>query len=577
MSKKWLVPLSVILGLCPLANAQNSEPEASSGYTDKQAVVAKQYMVSAANPHASRAGLAMLEQGGGAIDAAIAVQAVLTLVEPQSSGIGGGSFILHWDAKDKSLQTFDGRESAPAKATADMFMLPSGQPMRWIDAVVGGKSVGVPGTLKALKKVHQQHGKLPWAALFKPAIALAENGFTVSARMAKQISRGMNPGITKIPSSRDYFFPNGKALQAGDKLVNKPLANMLRQISQQGIDAFYKGDNAKKIVAAVHNSPINPGTLSLQDLTDYEAKERPALCAPYRQYKVCGMGAPSSGGFTVLQILALLDKYDINKLPKNDKQAVHLFTQASRLAYADRNRYAADSDFVPVPFKALLQPNYLNRRQALITTDKDMGKAHAGVLDGFAHLADDNAFELPSTSHLSIVDSDGNSISMTTSIEHAFGSAIMVNGYLLNNQLTDFSRDPKFGDKWVANRIEPHKRPRSSMSPMMVFDKDGKLKLAIGSPGGSRIINYVAQTIVGVLDWDLNVQQAIDLPKVTNRNGSTVLESETSIVHLEGPLKAMGHKVMIRQLNSGLHGIMIDDGQLIGGADPRREGLVLGR
>ena len=581
VSKKWPVPMSVLLSfvlwLSPAAFAQQMDPEAPSGYTNKKALIAKQFMVSAANPHATQAGLLMLQQGGTAIDAAIAVQAMLTLVEPQSSGIGGGSFILHWDAKDKSLQTFDGRESAPAKATSDMFILPNGQPMRWIDAVVGGKSVGVPGTLKALYKVHQQHGKLPWSALFKPAIELAENGFKVSPRMAKQISRGMNPGITKIASSRNYFFPSGNALKAGDKLVNKPLAKILRQIGEQGIDAFYQGENAKQIVKAVNNSPINPGTLSLQDLLDYEAKERPALCAPYREYKVCGMGAPSSGGFTVLQILALLNNHDIHKMPKNDKQAVHLFTQASRLAYADRNRYAADNDFLPVPFKALLQPNYLARRQGLILNDKDMGKAHAGVLDGFAHLADDNAYDLPSTSHLSIVDGDGNGISMTTRIEHAFGSAIMVNGYLLNNQLTDFSRNPKSGDKWVANRIEPHKRPRSSMSPMMVFDKSGELKLVIGSPGGSRIINYVAQTIVGVLDWNLDVQQAIDLPKVTNRNDLTVLESDTSISQLEAPLKAMGHKVLIRPLNSGLHGIMIEKGQLIGGADPRREGLVLGR
>ena len=302
VTKKWLVamsfPVATVMGFSSVAMAQTMDPEAPSGYTDKKAVVAKKYMVAAANPHASRAGEIMLEKGGAAIDAAIAVQAMLTLVEPQSSGIGGGSFILHWDAKDKSLQTFDGRESAPAKATADMFMLPNGKAMRWIDAVVGGKSVGVPGTLKALYKAHQQHGKLPWSELFAPTIELAEKGFEVSPRMATQISRGMNPGITKIPSSRDYFFPGGTALKAGDVLVNKPLANILRKISKNGIDAFYKGENAKKIIEAVHNSPINPGTLSLQDLTAYEAKERAPLCAPYREYKVCGMGAPSSGGFT---------------------------------------------------------------------------------------------------------------------------------------------------------------------------------------------------------------------------------------------------------------------------------------
>lgn len=554
--------------------AEDRDPEASSGFNKKSALVGSKFMVSAANPHASEAGYQILEKGGSAIDAAIAVQAVLTLVEPQSSGIGGGAFILHWNKKNQQLQTFDGRETAPAGATPDMFMESKTQSMRWINAVVGGKSVGVPGVLAALHKAHQQHGKLPWAQLFEYAINLADKGFLVSPRMEKQISRGMNPGTEHSGLSRPYFFPGGQHLKAGQKLVNKPLANILKQISEFGIDAFYKGKNAQAIVDAVKKSPVNPGSISLEDLANYEAKQRVPLCADYHDYKICGMGPPSSGGFTVLQILALLEPFELAQYPINSPDAIHLYTQASRLAYADRNRYAADSDFVKVPFVKLLEPSYLKKRANLINAKRDMGKAVAGLQELYANQADDNAIELPSTSHISIVDAKGNAISMTTSIEHAFGSAIMVNGYLLNNQLTDFSFNPSLNGKPVANRIEANKRPRSSMSPMMVFDRKGQLKMVIGSPGGSRIINYVAQTIVGVLDWEMDIQQAISMPKATNRNDVTTLEANTTIAGLQTALEKRGHKVSVRPLNSGLHGIVINDGYLVGGADPRREGVV---
>lgn len=559
-----------------MGHAEDRDPEASSGLNKKPAVVGEKFMVVAANPYATEAGYRILKKGGSAIDAAIAVQAMLTLVEPQSSGIGGGSFILHWDKKQQHLQTYDGRETAPSAATADMFLDADKQPMRWIEAVVGGKSVGVPGVLKALHLAHQKHGKLPWSALFDYAIELAEKGFVVSPRLEVQIARGMNPGITKLKSSGDYFLPKGQALSAGQHKTNQPLANILRQISRFGIDAFYRGDNAKKIVAAVRNSPINPGTLSIKDLDAYQAKERPPLCGQYHQYTICGMGPPSSGGFTVLQILSLLEPFKLKQYDINAETAVHLYTQASRLAYADRNRYTADSDFVDVPLKQLLSPQYIKRRMAKISLKQDMGQVSPGLMAGFAHQANDNAIELPSTSHLSIVDADGNAISMTTSIEHGFGSAIMVNGYLLNNQLTDFSFKPSNNGKLVANRIEANKRPRSSMSPMMVFGPQGKLKMVLGSPGGSRIIGYVAQTLIGVLDWNMDIQQAITMPKVANRNGITTLEAGSRLVKLKAALEKKQHQVQVRHLNSGLHGITVDNGKLTGGADPRREGIAKG-
>lgn len=558
------------------AVAEDRDPEAASGISKKEQVVSDKFMVVAANPYASEAGYRILKKGGSAIDAAIAVQAALTLVEPQSSGIGGGSFILHWDKKNQQLQTFDGRETAPSKATSDMFLKVDKKPMRWIDAVIGGKSVGVPGVLKAMHLAHQQHGKLPWSELFDYTIELADKGFVVSPRLEKQVVSGMNPGITKLKTSAEYFFPGGHSISAGQTLTNKPLAAILKQISQLGVDAFYKGKNAKTIIAAVNNSPVNPGLLSLKDMADYSAKERAPLCAPYHQYKICGMGPPSSGGFTVLQMLSLLEPFKLKQYKVNQEEALHLYTQASRLAFADRNRYSADSDFVNVPFKQLLAPQYIQQRSAKISLKKDMGLASAGLMNVFAHQANDDAIELPSTSHMSIVDAQGNAISMTTSIEHGFGSAIMVNGYLLNNQLTDFSFSPSRNGKPVANRIEAGKRPRSSMSPMMVFDKKGELKMVIGSPGGSRIINYVAQTLVGVLDWQLDIQQAINMPKVTNRNSTTTLEEGTEVANLKSSFEQRQHKVRVRALNSGLHGITINNGKLTGGADPRREGVALG-
>jgi len=555
---------------------EDREPEAATGLIQKKSVVAQQHMVVEANPYASQAGNNILEKGGSAIDAAIAVQLVLTLVEPQSSGIGGGAFILHWDNKKNKLTTFDGRETAPKAAHSALFLDDKGRKIPWIKAVVGGRSVGAPGVLAALKKAHQQYGKLSWSELFNDAIALAENGFVVSPRLARLVQLEFNPGIRLLPEINNYFFPNGIAIKAGDVLKNKKLANVYRSLAKNGISPFYQGWLAKKIVDSVQHSKIAPGLLSLEDLANYQPKQLDAVCGPYHQYSICGMAPPSSGGIAIIQMLAMLEEFNLSQYEPNDVEAVHLFTQSSRLAFADRNKYIADDDFVSVPVAGLLNKGYLAQRAKLIKQNRDIGKATAGSPDGALVQANDTAFELPSTSHMSIIDSDGNAISMTSSVEMGFGSTVMVEGFILNNQLTDFSLAPKINGELIANRLEPLKRPRSSMAPMMVFNKDNSLKLVVGSPGGSRIINYVAQTIIGVLDWNLEPQAAINLPKVTNRNHVTTLENGTAIVSLKDVLESKGHQVSIRDLNSGIHAIEVTSKGLIGGADPRREGKVIG-
>jgi len=557
------------------AKNETREPEASTGLVVNKAVYGKEFMVSSANPYASKAGFNILKKGGSAVDAAIAVQLVLTLVEPQSSGIGGGTFMLHWDDSQKKITTFDGRETAPKAATSELFLDKKGNAIKWIDAVVGGRSVGVPGVLSALKKAHDQYGKLPWSDLFVDAIKLAEEGFIVSPRLEKLLGMKFNPGIHLLPEINGYFFPNGKSIKAGSLLKNKKLAKVLRSIANEGIDVFYTGWVAKKIIDKVQQAKIAPGLLTLNDMASYQAKERPAVCGAYKEYNVCGMPPPSSGGIAVIQILSQLQGFNLSQYKPNDVQALHLYTQSSRLAFADRNHYVADSDFVFVPVKGLIDESYLAKRAKLINLDIDMGNASAGTPQGSLVQTDDSSIERPSTSHISIVDKNGNAVSMTSSVENGFGSALMVEGFILNNQLTDFSLAPKKNGHLIANRLEPLKRPRSSMAPTMVFNQDKSLKLVIGSPGGSRIINYVAQTIIGVLDWKLNPQEAINLPKVTNRNKVTTLESDTNVVKLKANLEAKGHKVIIRNLNSGIHAIEVTDKGLVGGADPRREGLVV--
>lgn len=533
-------------------------------------------MVAAANPLAAKAGAEMLRAGGNAIDAAIAAQLVLGLVEPQSSGIGGGGFLLYYDAAHAVIESFDGRETAPAAASDAYFTSPDGKPLGWLDAAKGGLPVGVPGVMRMLERVHRAHGSTPWAALFEPAIRLAEEGFIVSPRLEALIAA--NPDLADFEGARTYFFDEpGMPLQAGHTLINAAYANTLRSIAREGADALHRGEIAADIVAAVRGSAINPGRLSLSDLANYEAKQRPPVCAHYRAYLVCGAGPPSSGGLTTLQILGMLEHFDLAALAPGSAEAVHLISEASRLAFADRDRFMADGDYVSVPEIGLLDHAYLAERAALISKERSMGKAAPGAPPGSnaRAFAAGSTPELPSTSHLAIVDNQGNAVSFTTSVERAFGSRLMVRGFILNNQLTDFSFVGERDGIAVANRVEPGKRPRSSMSPTLIFDENGELFAAIGSPGGSRIIGFVTQSIIALLDWGLDAQAAIDLARHVNRNGATELEAGTALEAMAPALEALGHEVAVKPLVSGLHAVRVRASSLEGGADPRREGLAL--
>ncbi|MGN6389041.1 MAG: gamma-glutamyltransferase [Burkholderiaceae bacterium] len=560
-------------------------PEAASGYTPKLGWTAEKFMVAAANPLAADAGYRVLKAGGSAVDAAIAVQMVLNLVEPQSSGIGGGAFLLHFDGE--RVVAFDGRETAPAAADENLFRRPDGKAMPFYDGVIGGRSVGAPGVLRMLELAHRQYGKLPWAALFEPAIRLAEQGFPVSPRLASLIAS--DKYLRGDPVAAAYFYDaDGKPWPAGHVLKNPQLAAVLREIAAGGADAFYRGHIADDIARKVHAHPTNPGLLTAADIAGYQAKVREPVCSGYRKWTVCGMPPPSSGGIAIAQMLGILETRDMAALaPKDgrlDPEAVHLFSEAGRLAYADRARYVADTDFVPLPANSvepLIDKDYLGRRARLIG-ERSMGVAAPGTPPATALArGDDTSPEFPCTSHISIVDADGHAVAMTTTIEDAFGSRQMVDGFLLNNQLTDFSFDAADANGPIANRVQPGKRPRSSMAPTFVFRRGTKqLVLSTGSPGGSMIINYVAKVLIGTLDWGLDVQKAIDLPNFGSRNGPTELEQGRVSDALVAALKAKGHNVRLMEQTSGLQGIMRirRDGENVwfGGADPRREGVVEG-
>jgi gamma-glutamyltranspeptidase/glutathione hydrolase len=558
-----------------LAFAQPA-PEPASRFSPKQSISAKRFLLAAAHPLAVEAGYGVLQRGGTAIDAAVAVQMVLNLVEPQSSGIGGGAFILHYSAAEAKLAAYDGRETAPAAARADRFIGADGLPLAHLDAVVGGKSVGTPGVLRALELAHAKHGKLPWAELFQPAIRLASEGFPLSPRLHSLLNWVRLPARDQA-MRRLYYLDDDTPKPIGTLLKNPALADTLRKIAAQGANAFHEGEIARDIAGKVRNAP-NPGDLSETDLAQYRAKQREPVCGPYRQWKVCGMPPPSSGGVAVLQVLGILQQLAPGGPPSDSIRAAHLIAEAERLAYADRERYLADADFVPVPLAGLMAPGYLAARAALVRPDRSLGRALPGQPPGapLAELANDASPELASTSHLSIVDAEGNAVAMTTSIEFAFGSQQMVRGFLLNNQLTDFSFLAQQEGKPVANRIEPGKRPRSAMAPTMVFDRDGALVLALGSAGGSAIINHVVKTLVGVLDWNLGLQQAIDLPNFGSRNGPTELERGTAAANWAEPLRALGHEVRLIEMTSGVHGIQRTRAGWSGGADPRREGTAKG-
>ncbi len=555
--------------------APDRPPEPATGFQPKPAVHAKRFLVVAAHPLASRAGADVLARGGGALDAAIATLMVLNLVEPQSSGIGGGGFLLHWSQGDRRLSAYDGRETAPAAAAPGRFLDASGKPLSWPDAIVSGRSVGVPGLLSMLELAHRRHGKLPWASLFEPAIRLAEAGFPMSARLHALVAADRY--LAQDEDARRYFYGgDGKARPAGAILRNPELARVLRAVAARGVDAFYRGEVARAIVAKVRAHPRSPGDIAAEDLSGYAATERAPLCGPYRKWRVCGVPPPSSGGFALLQMLAILERTGIERTRPGSVEAVHLFSEAGRLAYADRDTYVADPVYVPVPLGPLLDPGYLAARARLVDPARSMGRASAGAPPGVPALGTGEALELPSTTHVSVVDGNGDAVAVTASIESAFGNRQMVRGFMLNNELTDFSWQLQPDGRAVANRVEPGKRPRSSMAPTLVFDAEGRLVLAIGSPGGHSIINYVAKTIVGVLDWDLDVQDAVSLPNFGSRNGPTDLERGTDLERLVPALRAMGHVVRVRPETSGLHGIQREAPGWIGGADPRREGAAVG-
>ncbi|KRS12720.1 gamma-glutamyltransferase [Roseovarius atlanticus] len=540
-----------------------------------RAVEAQNWMVAAANPLAVEAGAQVLRDGGTAADALVAVQLVLGLVEPQSSGLGGGAFLVWYDADSGELTTLDGRETAPLAATPTLFQDDAGKPLSFFDAVVGGRSVGVPGTPALLAEAHSKWGRAAWDSLFAEAITLAENGFEVSPRLAAMVAQDAIR-LFRFEATRDYFFPGGQRIRPGERLKNAAYADTLRRFAQEGAAPFYTGDIAADIVTTVRQAEGNPGVMAAVDLAIYRVKQRDAVCAPYRGFEVCGMGPPSSGALTVGQILRLLAPYDIGEMGPDSAEAWRLIGDASRLAFADRGRYMADSDYVPVPVKGLLDAGYLAERAELLKRDTALPDVEAGEPD-FDHArawGDDASIELPSTSHVSIVDRFGNVASMTTTIENAFGSRLMVRGFLLNNELTDFSFASHEDGRPIANRVEPGKRPRSSMAPTIVM-KNGAPVLAVGSPGGSRIIGYVAKTIIAHLDWGLDVQAAIDMPHLVNRFGAFDVEVGTAAMDLLPDLEAMGFEMAPQVLVSGLHAISLGE-TLQGGADPRREGIALG-
>jgi gamma-glutamyltranspeptidase/glutathione hydrolase len=565
-------------------------PEAASGYTEKPGWATKTYAVAAANPLATDAGKQILAAGGSAVDAAIAVQMVLSLVEPQSSGIGGGAFLLHYNGK--TVEAFDGRETAPAAADEKLFLAADGKPLPFIDAVVGGRSVGVPGAVRMLEMAHKQYGKLPWAALFQPAITLAEQGFKVSPRLNTLLKGEKN--LIKDPVAAAYFYkPDGSAVDVGTVLRNPELAGVLKLIASQGAKGLLEGDVAQAIVQKVQSHPTNPGRLSLADLAGYQAKQRGALCSDYKvaakEYRICGFPPPSSGAIAVGQILGMMTVANAGQYPLQNglpsAEWLHLYTEAARLAFADRAQYVADPDFVQPPagaWTSLLDPAYLTQRAALIAQgpgSMSMKTAKPGTPGGmktsYAPMPDQIEY---GTSHISIVDKFGNAVAMTTTIEDAFGARQMVKGFLLNNELTDFSFAPAdVAGVPIANRVQPGKRPRSSMAPTLVFDKaSGELVASGGSPGGALIIHYTAKTLYGMFNWGLNAQQAINLPNFGSLNGPTLLEQQRFPPATVEALKARGHEVREMDMTSGLQAIQKTPTGFFGGADPRREGVVLG-
>lgn len=584
MTKRILAALGLLLLTATGVSSQQAPdsvaPERATGLGAAKVVTAKAHMVAAAHPLAAEAGEKILADGGSAIDAMIAVQTVLGLVEPQSSGLGGGAFLVYYDAGTKRVTTLDGRETAPMEATPKLFLDETGQPLKFFDAVVGGRSVGTPGTVMLMQEAHNRWGRKDWKSLFAPAETLARDGFAVSPRLATLIATEGDK-LKAFEATTAYFFgADGAPLKAGTLLKNPAYAETLSTIAAGGAPAFYTGPIADAIVDTVRMSGKNAGVLSLADLANYRVEERRPVCVDYRALDICGMGPPSSGAVAIGQMLGMLENFDLKALGKDNPESWRLIGDAQRLAFADRERYLADTDFVPIPIKGLLNKTYLGERAKLLDGDKVLGDdaviSGKPEWDHAFNFGRDAAIELPSTSHFVIVDKDGNVVSMTTTIENGFGSRLMTGGFLLNNELTDFSFKTHDDGMPVANRVEPGKRPRSSMSPTIVL-KDGKPLLAIGSPGGSQIIGYVAQALIAHIDWGMDVGEIVAMPHLINRFGPYDLEAGTDAERLADPLKALGYEVKMGEMNSGLHAIELTADGLKGAADPRREGVAVGK
>lgn len=568
--------VAALVATCPAIAQDYVSPEEATGRYVQTGGTAKTFMVVAANPLAAAAGAEMLDAGGSAVDAAVAVQLVLNMVEPQSSGVGGGAFIVHWDQARQAIATYDGREMSPAAATETRFIAADGAVMDRMTAVVGGRSVGVPGVLRALELAHVQHGKLPWARLFEPAIRIAEQGFALSPRVHALL--GFDRSLRTVEPAGSFFYQaDGSPRPVGTVIKNPEFASTLREIAAKGADAFYTGAIARDIVAAVTTASVSPGDLTLEDMKVYRAVERAPVCAPYRDRKICGMGPPTSGGIGVLQTMAMLERFDLAALGPAVAAAYHAMIEAGRLVFADRAVYIADPDVVPVPTAALLAGDYLKARAQLIDLGKRMPEVQAGTVPVKAglNLRPAASPERPSTSHFSIVDAASNAVAMTTSIEASFGSRLMVRGFLLNNTLTDFSYSEAAKGETVANAVGPRKRPRSSMAPTLVFDRDGKLEMVVGSPGGPSIVGFVVTTLVAMIDWNMTPQAAISAPHVVVFGRGVTIEPE--LADLKDELEALGHPVRVGEFPSGIHAIRVVPGGLQGGADPRREGAVAGK
>jgi len=572
---KLLTLISLILYyLNPLAQSITElSPEPSSQLTNKRMVFARQQMVVSANPYISEAGNMILSQGGNAVDAAIATALMVSLVEPQSGGVGGGGFILYLNPKENILTSIDAREISSNTTKENQFLDNNNKPLNYGQAVFLGTSVGVPSLLKGLALLHQKYGTLEWKKLFLPTIRLAKEGFIISPRLHTLIVK--DPFLLKNTNASKYFFDKDlNPFPIGYLLKNPELAKVLEEVSIHGVEKFYEGEIAKDITRVVNQHPT-PGGLNGDDLKQYQAVERKVVCGPYRSWKICGMAPPSSGGITLISMLGILQNFPLSQIDEIDY--LHYLSEAGRLAYADRDMYIADPDFINIPIDSLINPQYTKERSHLISIKKSMAKAKPGNFNQLpVQLGSDSNSELPATSHISIVDKNGQAVSMTISVASAFGSRIMTNGFFLNNEMTDFSFMAKENQQLIANRIEPNKRPRSSMSPTFVFDEQQRLVMALGSAGGPSIINYVAKTITGVLDRNLNIQEAIDYPNIGSRNQETELEKESFVEQFAQELQLRGHPLLIREMNSGTQGIFINRDGLWGGVDGRREGVAMG-